>query len=377
VIVHAAMTMLVLIGLSAFVVDHGVLWLGREQAQDAADAGAIAGAIARAYDDIDDPPSAASTGIVHGSVTEVVRRNPVWFNEAFTTAGVSYVCPPGAERCVRVDVYRDGTESSVALPVFFGPVLGITSQPVRATATAQVAVGNGTTCLKPWAIPDKWIEGSVPADDNFKKQAAGPNRDEYRPPTADPPGGYAFPDDLGRLLTLSFAHPEGNEPITAGFLLPLVLPGANTYEQNIAGCNGQLVTFDRNIEVATSAVEAATNAGFQALFDLEPAASWVDNNVNSCAPVCAPISPRLVALAVFDVEQYEFMRVTGNWAACVGFTGPSGQCVKVVNIVGFFIQDVAGGVITGRLARYPGRVWADSPTLTSLSSFLPAITLVR
>jgi hypothetical protein len=29
------------------------------------------------------------------------------------------------------------------------------------------------------------------------------------------------------------------------------------------------------------------------------------------------------------------------------------------------------------LARYPGRVWTDSPTLTSLSSFLPAITLVR
>ena len=375
-IVQAAMTMLVLIGLSAFVVDHGVLWLSREQAQNAADAGAIAGAIARAYDDIDASPS-ASTGIVYDTVTEVVRRNPVWFNEAFTTFGLSYACPPGANRCVRVDVYRDGTLGSVTLPVFFGPVLGITSQRVRATATAEVAVGNGTTCLKPWAIPDKWIEGSVPADDNFKKHAAGPNPDDYRPPSAEPPGGYAFPDDLGRLVTLSFAHPEDpSEPITAGFLLPLALPGANTYEQNIAGCNGQLATFDQTIGVGTSAEEAATNAGFQALFDLEPAASWVDNNVNSCAPVCAPISPRLVALAVFDVEEYEFMRATGNWA-CDTSAGPSGQCVNVVNIVGLFIQDVAGGVITGRLARYPGRVWADSPTLTSLSSFLPAITLVR
>jgi hypothetical protein len=373
VIVQAAITMLVLLGLSAFVVDHGVLWLGREQAQNAADAGAIAGAIARAYDDIDAAPS-ASTGIVHDTVTEVVRRNPVWFNEAFTTSGLSYACPPGADRCVKVDVFRDGTSGSATLPVFFGPVLGITSQPVRATATAQVAAGNGTTCLKPWAIPDKWIERSVPADDNFKKHAAGPNPDDYRPPTANPPGGYAFPDDLGQLVTLSFAHPEASEPITAGFLLPLDLPG--TYEQNIAGCNGQMATFDQTIGVGTSAEEAATNAGFQALFDLEPAASWVNNNVNSCAPVCAPISPRLVALAVFDVEQYEFMRATGNWAACA-VTGPSGQCVKVVNIVGLFIEDVAGGVITGRLARYPGRVWTDSPTLTSLSSFLPAITLVR
>jgi Flp pilus assembly protein TadG len=375
VIVQAAMTMLVLIGLSAFVVDHGVLWLSREQAQNAADAGAIAGAIARAYDNLEESPS-ASAGVVFESVQQTVAANPVWFDGNPPTFAVSYACPPNADRCVKVDVHRDGTLGSATLPVFFGPVLGITSQRVQATATAQVAVGNGTTCLKPWAIPDKWIEGSVPADNNFKKHAAGPNADDYRPPTANPPGGYAFPDDLGQLLTLSFAHPEANEPITAGFLLPLVLPGANTYEQNITGCNNQLATFDQTIAVGTSAEEPATNVGFQTLFDSDPAASWVNNNVNGCAPVCAPISPRLVALAVFDVEQYEFMRAV-NWAGCGPITGPGGQCVKVVNIVGFFIQGVAGGVITGRLARYPGRVWADSPTLTSLSSFLPAITLVR
>ena len=59
VIVQAAIAMVVLLGFSAFVVDYGVLWLSREQAQNAADAGAIAGAIARAYDDLDPAPSAA------------------------------------------------------------------------------------------------------------------------------------------------------------------------------------------------------------------------------------------------------------------------------------------------------------------------------
>ena len=48
IIVQAAIAMVVLVGFSAFVVDYGVLWLSREQAQDAADAGAMAGAMSRA-----------------------------------------------------------------------------------------------------------------------------------------------------------------------------------------------------------------------------------------------------------------------------------------------------------------------------------------
>ena len=67
--------MFVLLGFSAFVVDYGVLWLSREQAQNAADAGAMAGAIARAYDDSPDSPG----GIVEQSATQVAAANPVWF----------------------------------------------------------------------------------------------------------------------------------------------------------------------------------------------------------------------------------------------------------------------------------------------------------
>ncbi len=182
-IVQAAMTMLVLIGLSAFVVDYGVLWLSREQAQNAADAGAVAGAIGRAYDDPD--PASSSVGVVPESVQKAVAANPIWFDANAAKSFVEYGCPPGADRCVKVDVYRDGTSDSVALPTFFGPVLGITLQGVRATATAQVAVGNGTTCLKPWAIPDKWVEGSAPPNDHFEKyDGAGVplmNPDAYDP----------------------------------------------------------------------------------------------------------------------------------------------------------------------------------------------------
>ena len=50
VLIHVAMAMLVLIGFLTFVVDHGVMWVARAQAQNAADAGALAGAVAMAFD---------------------------------------------------------------------------------------------------------------------------------------------------------------------------------------------------------------------------------------------------------------------------------------------------------------------------------------
>ena len=51
-------------------------------------------------------------------------------------------CPPGApglpDTCIRADVYRTRGPRSNALPTFFAQILDITSQEVRATATAQV-----------------------------------------------------------------------------------------------------------------------------------------------------------------------------------------------------------------------------------------------
>jgi Flp pilus assembly protein TadG len=45
-LIHVAIALLVLMALSSFVLDYGVIWLSRGQAQAAADAGALAGATA-------------------------------------------------------------------------------------------------------------------------------------------------------------------------------------------------------------------------------------------------------------------------------------------------------------------------------------------
>ena len=46
IIIHVAFALLALLAFSAFVVDMGVMWVSRGQAQNAADAGALAGAVA-------------------------------------------------------------------------------------------------------------------------------------------------------------------------------------------------------------------------------------------------------------------------------------------------------------------------------------------
>ena len=88
--------------------------------------------------------------------------NNVW--TAAPTAQVSWACPPGvAGSCVRVDVYRNGEFGSTPLPTIFGKLLNISSQGVRATATARVASGNATNCMRPFAVADKWIDNVSPA----------------------------------------------------------------------------------------------------------------------------------------------------------------------------------------------------------------------
>ena len=50
ILIHMALSILVLTGMLAFVLDHGMMWTARRQAQNAADAGALAAGEALIYD---------------------------------------------------------------------------------------------------------------------------------------------------------------------------------------------------------------------------------------------------------------------------------------------------------------------------------------
>ena len=54
VLMQVILAMVALIAMNVFVADYGVMWVGRREAQNAADAGALAGAIALAFDNFND-----------------------------------------------------------------------------------------------------------------------------------------------------------------------------------------------------------------------------------------------------------------------------------------------------------------------------------
>jgi Flp pilus assembly protein TadG len=376
VFVQVGISLFVLMAFNVFVLDYGMMWIGRRQAQNAADAGALAGALARGYDDFSNPPS--SGGLTAQSAQAVAAANLVWQQSA--TPRVLFNCPAGVTgRCVRVEVYRDGTNSSTALPTLFGPILGITTQGVKATATAITVSGNSTTCMKPWAMPDAWIENNTAGEFNAWTAAGAPlaNPDIYTPPSATLAAGMRVSDHFGVRVLFDVNYPF-NSPITDGFVLPLDLPGGRTYAQNMTSCNGQPLVLGQRLSINTSLGGGVAETALQDAYNLDPGAdyNYGDSYVTgSCAPGCASVSPRLFAVALYDPNDFERRRAQADWADC-----PNGTpCVVATNIIGFFIHRLSGGGFGrhGHFLKYPGMTASGTPTFVDDASWLVTTHLIR
>ena len=91
---------------------------------------------------------------------------------------------------VQVWVYRTKARGN-EIPTLIGTVFGVSDFDITATATAEAAAANAMTCVKPFTIPDKWVENHTPPwtidstfdrYDNKGKIIANP--DVYIPPSA-------------------------------------------------------------------------------------------------------------------------------------------------------------------------------------------------
>ena len=389
ILIQTALMILMLAAVSTLVIDSGVLWISRGQAQNAADAGALAGALARAYDDFGDPPAAG--GPAHAAATAVAERNVVWTETPGTV--VTWACPAGmSSRCARVDVHRDGTSGSTTLPAFFGPLIGVTTQRIRATATARVLTGNATNCMRPWAVADKWthVVNPVPSYDRWSSMGGSPDEatphDIYAPPDANGPGtGYTVSADAGLALVLKRGNAHSDtEGISPGWFLAVALPdgaggymqGAAPYRSSIGACIGRPIGIGTLLPVQTGNMNGPTDQGFADLVAQDPSAVWnaTDKLVhNSCAPACAPMSPRIVPIPVFDMDDYQYRRAANDWTGCPD----GGRCVRVVNVLGFFADSIQGGDVTGYLMTHPGDFVPGVTAVSDDAGFLKSVHLVR
>jgi Flp pilus assembly protein TadG len=416
VLVHVAVILGGLVSFSALTIDYGVLWTSRRQAQNSADAGALAGAIALAFDNPTDksvtgPASrnafaATQANLVFGAAPSVTPATDITFN----------TCPDGTDTCVQVRVYRTSARGS-ALPSFFAQLIGITSQDIQAYAEAEVVYGNATECMRPFAVLDKWDEFDMATNPNtpeseylnglldpdwninstFDKYPKTPNAptepDYYEAPALCPPGttncatgtGYRLFDDYGNAVdygTELKLHTGSQDQTSPGWFLPVRLTptasGAADYCSAIKQCTGQLNSIGQTISTENGNMVGPTEACLftdaDSLYNKDPTAHWEPDyfGTGRGAVVSSKYgpnqSPRIVPMPVINPDEL--------------FAGdPNGQTTLTIrNILGFFVerQEGNGGQTrtVGRLVNVPGQTTGGN-TVDSSSSFIKTIRLIR
>jgi Flp pilus assembly protein TadG len=403
VLVHVAVALLAMIAISAFAIDYGLFYVSRREAQNAADAGALAGAVALAYDSATD---LSDTGPAKQSAYSTARNNVVWDQAPaldIATDVTFPVCPDGTASCVRVNVYRDVPHGN-ALPVVFGQIVGLVNQNTRATATAEAAVANATNCMKPWIIPDKWQEhypidpgiwdpntstfDTMSGNGNNRQALADP--DQYRPPTDPNMTGFraaGTPNDIGMELTLKEGPPPQQTGGTAqpGWVYPVRLnidePGGNVYSTNIQQCSGDVIKIGDWLRNETGIMVGPTFHGVDPLLAADPNAHWVDPDgpggvpghiEGSCmdtASCPAPYSPsptqsaRIMTVPVFNTAQFDQQSGAGMF--------------QVVNILGIFLESRQGNTVKGVLTGFPGIAASGGSVIENNAAFSHTVMLVR
>lgn len=251
-VIMVAVALLGLTLLSAFVLDMGVIWTARGQAQNAADAGALA-----AMDSTLINPS--DTVLATAAARKLANANPIW-GQATQTPNIDVTipitCPAGSGgglSCVKVDVHRGDGAHTNTLPVFFASLMGITEQAIQATATAQLAGANSADCLRPWFVLDR----------------AGV--------------GYSAPDDIG--LDVVF----DSRVVNSGFGKIDVGNGENGVEDSVYQCSDFHPTVGQTVPTQTGAAGVPTARAVNDVIDWDLGAHYnpITKQIDgSCAPNC-------------------------------------------------------------------------------------------
>ena len=181
ILILVAVTIAVLMALAAFSVDYGVFWMSRSQVQNAADAGALAGATALALQDTTWPIPGGGRGRRDRGHQGRSGESGGWRSRR--AEGV-FGLPAVPGRAVQHELYSGGCVQRRlvferhAAELYFAHIFGVSSQGVKATATAQVAEANGTGCVRPWFLVDRYTDangnGVYDAGDSYTAPARSP-----------------------------------------------------------------------------------------------------------------------------------------------------------------------------------------------------------
>jgi len=335
-------------------IDVGMLTTARSQAQNAADAGALAGAIALALDDWDDrsPTGPAVQAAINAARENLVIGGDVSVDPSDVTFPVA---PNGEANRVQVTVHRTAARNN-PLSTFIAAVFGSATADVSANATAHAAPANAMTCVRPFTIPDKWIENNVPPNGTFDRYDSRgrviPDADRYAPAelSYQPHVPVSDGGDKGRRFTLRAG--TGNN-IAPTFYYSWSMPGnngeigADWYEENIAACNPTSIPTGWPMTQEPGNMMGPTNDGIDDLIAQDPTAYWDDDTSKVVSPLGR--SPRVFPIPLYDPDYFQYGKMNGRNAT-----------LKVAGWIGFFVEGRTGNDVYGRMMPLLGTIDPDA-----------------
>lgn len=333
-------------------IDLGMAMTARSQAQNAADAGALAGAIALAMDSFDD--RSAGGPVVQSAVNAALENGVVGESVSVEPTDVTFpVAPSGEANRVRVAVYRTGARSN-PLSTFISAVFGVAAVDITAGATAEAAPANAMTCVRPFTIPDRWQENQDPEwsfTSTFSRYDNKGNlvedADLYIPAGGAGYEGYDPVDDKGLLLTLRAGTGNNIEPT---FYFSWAMPGgtgADFYEENISACNQSTVGNGEVMTQEPGNMVGPTAAGIDDLIAQDPAAYWDEVTESVKSPLGR--SPRVFPIPLYNPDEYDKGKINGRNATLI-----------VANWIGFFVEGRSGNEVYGRITPILGAIDPDA-----------------
>jgi hypothetical protein len=375
------------LGLTAFLaattlaIDVGMFMNARTQAQNSADAGALAGVTALYFNDWN---NRSAGGPAVESAMSASKHNKVIFVEPdVQPTDVTFpLSPSGAANRVMVNVFRTAARKN-PVDTLMGSMFGVKTVNIAATATAEATPANAMTCVKPFMIPDKWEEHQTPLwdpndtyDHYDNKGNPIPDPDVYIPArncigckdnTAYT--GYSVAKDRGLQLVLRAG--TGNQ-INPSFYYSWKMPddiGGNFYRENIANCNQSKMHWFDGIIQEPGDKSGPTIQGITDLIAKDPSAYWEGSANGGCNCVKGSTyqgqSPRVFPIPLYDPEYYALGKANGRPAD-----------FRIANFLGFFADHVSGNQIYGYVTTVTGIV--DTSTSTVPAGMFPVdIRLVQ
>jgi len=373
-LVFVTVSFMAVLTATTLAIDVGMFMNARSQAQNSADAGALAGAIALAYNSFTDRTTTgpAVQGAIHTAKANLVAGGVV----AVEPSDVTFPNDPsGQPTRVAVQVFRT-VERNNSVPTLLGSIFGVDRVNILAAATAEASPANTMTCVKPFMIPDKWREtgGTWSPNSTFdaydKKGNPIPNPDYYSAAENSDYTGYTVKDDVGTQLVLRAG--VGDQP-ESSFYYSWKMPGdtgGDFYRENISHCNQSRMTYDPNhptyMTQEPGAMAGPTLQGIQDLIDQDPDARWEPKPGCGCVKSHFAQSPRVFPIPLFDPKYYADGKANGRVAD-----------FRLANFLGFYADHIdSNGKIYGIITAIGGTV-SDTAGPAPIGMFAKAIRLVQ